>query len=179
MLEIITAITTSVTAILSVYIAYKSHRTTINERKREKEEFSIKLMELHENKNKQYLNKIYLLSEFDIELDVEQGQQNMIYNFINNKDIYNETINYIGNTEKFKEEKIEQLSLENTRTLSNSISKSLDLLTQIAILEELKHDSKVNEIMTHHHGNETAAYKFQSKAIQKSSKELLLLFKYD
>src|SRR5699024_12097143 len=56
-------------------------KTAINERKREKQEFSIKLMELHENRNKQYLNKIYLLSEFDIELDVEQGQQNMLYNF--------------------------------------------------------------------------------------------------
>src|SRR5699024_2452508 len=140
-------------------------KTAINERKREKQEFSIKLMELHENRNKQYLNKIYLLSEFDIELDVEQGQQNMLYNFTKTKEIHNETIKYISNTEKFKEEKIEQLSLENTRTLSNSISQSIDLLTQIAILEELKHDPKVNEIMTHHHGNETAAYKFQSKAI--------------
>ena len=179
MLEVITAITTSVTAILSVYIAYRSHKTAINERIREKQEFSIKLMELHENRNKQYLNKIYLLSEFDIDLDVESGHQNMLYNFITNKDIYNETINYIGNTEKFKEEKIEQLSLENTRTLSNSISKSLDLLTQIAILEELKHDSKVNEVMTHHHKKERAAYIYQNKEIKKAAKELLLIFKYD
>lgn len=179
MLEIITAITTSVTAILSVFIAYRSHKTTINERKREIKEFSIKLLELHENRNKQYLNKIYLLSEFDIEFDVELGQQNMIYNFIKNKEIYNETIKYISNTEKFKEEKIEQLSLENTRTLSNSISQSLDLLTQIAILEELKNDPKVNEVMTHHHGNERAAYIHQSKEIKKAAKELLLFFEND
>lgn len=179
MLEIITAITTSVTAILSVFIAYRSHKTTINERKREIKEFSIKLLELHENRNKQYLNKIYLLSEFDIEFDVELGQQNMIYNFIKNKEIYNETIKYISNTEKFKEEKIEQLSLENTKTLSNSISQSQDLLTQIDILEELKNDPKVNAIMTDIHGNERAAYIHQSKEIKKAAKELLLFFEND
>lgn len=175
MLEIITAVTTSITAILSVYIAYKSHRATIIEREKEKEEFSIKLLELHGNKNKYYLNKIHLIKE----LDIKNAKYNTLLDFIKNKGLQNDITQYIKNTEEFKEERIEQLSLDNTRILSKSISSSFDLLTQIEALQGFEHNTKLKRALIKYHGDEKTAYKVQNDTIQESAKKLLSHFKYD
>ncbi|MCD2137877.1 hypothetical protein [Salinicoccus halitifaciens] len=172
MLEAFTAITTSITAILSVYIAFKSHRTTINEKKIEKDEFSIKLMDLHKSKNSHYFNIIFVLSM----LETPINEPKKIYKYIEQKDIYDHTVQYVRNTEKFKEERIEQLSLEDTERLSESISQSLHLLAQIGLLNEYITDDNLRSAMLKQYPKEEDIYQEQNKKIITAAKDLLDIF---
>lgn len=136
MLETFTAITTSITAIFSIWIAYKSHITTINQKKIENEERSEKVIRLFKRETRYLSSRIYILTMGSIENQkkLKSDTPLNIYGTIESNDIINIIKEYRTKTREIISDRLNELSLKDEERLSKAIKLSGDLLVTIEML---------------------------------------------
>ncbi|WP_271397942.1 hypothetical protein [Salinicoccus roseus] len=160
MLDIFTAITTSITAILSVWIAYNSHKTTINEKKLDKEERSQKIIRLFQRENAPFKNGIsILLKETNNDLNRELSElygelfrDNLtVSEKVEQYDLIPKIQKYRARADKTIKDNLDQLTLEDERKLVNLTTYTTDLLMNIDYLQMIsigidKQEEHIKEI---------------------------------
>lgn len=137
MLEAFKAITTSITAIFSIWIAYQSHKTTIAHKNLEKEERSEKVMRLFHRETLNLRAGIYILTVGSTEYqeNFKSEEPIDIHGTIEKNDIVSYIKNYKNKTEEIISDRLNELILEDEKRLSKSISLSEELLIKIDLLK--------------------------------------------
>lgn len=146
MLDTITAITTSITAVVSVWIAYNSHKTTIKDKKLEKEERSQKVIRLFQRENERFRNIISILPKRNYDEFIEslsfETKELSIYERIKNYNIVEMSKTYRKKADETLKNNLNHLTYEDEKKLVNLTAYITDLLFYLEILEMLIQDEE-------------------------------------
>lgn len=146
MLDTITAITTSITAVVSVWIAYNSHKTTIKDKKLEKEERSQKVIRLFQRENERFRNIISILPKRNYDEFIEslsfETKELSIYERIKNYNIVEMSKTYREKADETLKNNLNHLTYEDEKKLVNLTAYITDLLFYLDILEMLIQDEE-------------------------------------
>src|SRR5699024_8774247 len=149
-LEITSTLTTTFTAVFSVIIAYKSHKTTIEQKKLDKKETSSKIIRQFERKTLFLRGQILILTLGGEKYSKEIGLSDPINipESLKNEDIRKDLDKYIEKAGNLLDEELKVLTVEDEKKLIKTIDKAKRIKTRLNLLEKEAEILKKEEQLT-------------------------------
>ncbi|RIL36621.1 hypothetical protein [Staphylococcus equorum] len=174
-LEITSTLTTTFTAVFSVIIAYKSHKTTIEQKKLDKKETSSKIIRQFERKTLFLRGQILILTLGGEKYSKEIGLSDPINipESLKNEDIRKDLDKYIEKAGNLLDKELKVLTVEDEKKIIKTIDKAKWIKTRLNLLEKEAEILKKEEQLTSKDIRTDERIIKQQNSIADKAKELL------